>query len=198
MSDIDLKAYLFGEMPDEERRRVAVYLEKDPAARAELARLEQTQALLGLVQDEELPRRIAFVSDKVFEPTWWQRFLASGPQLGFASAALLALAIVSHGWMSRPVAALPVVAGQGAQGNLKELVALEVSQRMSEVARPAASALNDDRTAKMIAVAIQGIERKTQFDRAADRLMIEDNFKLLQRLMSRDQLASYQRPAGER
>ena len=63
MNDIDLKAYFFGELPEDERRRVAAHVESDAAARAELSRLEATQALLGFVQDEELPRRIAFVSD---------------------------------------------------------------------------------------------------------------------------------------
>ena len=96
MSDIDLKAYFFGELPEDERRRVKAHLDADPAARAELSRLEATQAMLGFMQDEEMPRRIAFVSDKVFETTWWQRFFASGAQLGFASAVLLAAAIAGH------------------------------------------------------------------------------------------------------
>ena len=50
------------------------------------------------------PRRISFVSDPVFEPTWWQRFMSSGPKLGFASAAMLSMAIVAHGLAMRPQA----------------------------------------------------------------------------------------------
>jgi len=198
MSDIDLKAYLFGELAEEERRRVAAQLEKDPALRAEYARLEQTQAMLGFVQDEELPRRIAFVSDKVFEPSWWQRFLASGPQLGFASAALLALAMVGHGWLSRPVAPA-MQAAKFDEAVVRQVVAAEVSQRMNDVLRQVSDVPNSDvKTAQLIAVAMKQAEKRAELDRAADRLTIEENFNLLRRLISRDQVASYQRPAGER
>lgn len=199
MSDIDLKAYLFGELAEEERRRVAAQLEKDPALRAEYARLEQTQAMLGFVQDEELPRRIAFVSDKVFEPSWWQRFLASGPQLGFASAALLALAMVGHGWLSRPVTAPVMQAARLDEAVVRQVVAVEVSQRMNDVLRQVSHAPNSDlKTAQLIAIAMKQAEKRAELDRAADRLTIEENFNLLRRLISRDQVASYQRPAGER
>ena len=198
MSDIDLKAYFFGELPEDERRRVAAHLETDAAARAELARLEATQSMLGFVQDEELPRRIAFVSDKVFEPTWWQRFWASGAQLGFASAALLALAVVSHGWLSRPTAAplsVPKVATVDA-AVVRALVAEEMGKRVQAVNAPISQGADAVTTSKLIAVALKEVERRAELDRAADRLTIEENFNLLRRLISRDQVASYQRPVG--
>ena len=191
MSDIDLKAYFFGELPEDERRRVAAHLETDPAARAELARLEATQSMLGFVQDEELPRRIAFVSDKVFEPTWWQRFWASGAQLGFASAALLALAVVGHGWLSRPIVQ-PLTATVDA-AVVRAVVAEEMGKR---VQAPVAQSTGAATTSKLIAVALKEVERRAELDRAADRLTIEENFNLLRRLISRDQVASYQRPVG--
>ena len=191
MSDIDLKAYFFGELPEDERRRVAAHLETDPAARAELARLEATQSMLGFVQDEELPRRIAFVSDKVFEPTWWQRFWASGAQLGFASATLLALAVVSHGWLSRPIVQ-PLTATVDA-AVVRAVVAEEMGKRVQV---PVAQSTGAATTSKLIAVALKEVERRAELDRAADRLTIEENFNLLRRLISRDQVASYQRPVG--
>jgi anti-sigma factor RsiW len=201
MSDIDLKAYFFGELPEDERRLVKAHLDADPAARAELSRLEATQAMLGFMQDEEMPRRIAFVSDKVFEPTWWQRFFASGAQLGFASAVLLAAAIAGHGWMSRPVALVPVQGSVPVEARIdaaavREVVAVEVNKRMAEVARQVSAPANSGETAKMIAVALKEAEHKAEMDRAADRLTIEENFNLLRRLISRDQVASYQRPVG--
>lgn len=61
---------------------------QDPRAAA-------TIAALRALPYEEPPRRIAFVSDKVFEPTWWQRLWAA-PKWGFASAALLSGAILFH------------------------------------------------------------------------------------------------------
>ena len=85
-----LKDYVFGELNAAERRAVETAAAADSALRDELVRLQLTQSALFSLRDEELPRRIAFVSDKVFEPTWWQVWLHSGPRLGFASAALLA------------------------------------------------------------------------------------------------------------
>lgn len=195
MSDIDLKAYFFGELPDDERRRVAAHLETDATARAELSRLEATQSMLGFVQDEELPRRIAFVSDKVFESTWWQRFWASGAQLGFASAALLALAVVGHGWLSRPSAG-PLTATVDA-AVVRAVVAEEMGKRVNAPVSQSPNAGADAATtSKLIAVALKEVERRAELDRAADRLTIEENFNLLRRLISRDQVASYQRPVG--
>ncbi len=71
------------------------------SCREELDRLNLTRSALVSLEDEEIPRRIAFVSDRVFEPRWWQTMWHSGPVMGFASAAVLAAAILVHGF-ARP------------------------------------------------------------------------------------------------
>jgi hypothetical protein len=48
-----------------------------------------------------MPHRIAFVSDKIFEPRGWAWLWNSAPRLGFVSAALLAAAILVHAF-TRP------------------------------------------------------------------------------------------------
>ena len=68
-----------------------------------------TRSALATLEDEEIPRRISFVSDRVFEPRWWQTMWHSGPAMGFASAALVAAAILAHGF------ARPVVLATGSQ-----------------------------------------------------------------------------------
>ena len=73
------------------------------SCREELDRLNLTRSALASLEDEEIPRRIAFVSDRVFEPRWWQTMWHSGPVMGFASAAVLAAAILVHGF-ARPAA----------------------------------------------------------------------------------------------
>ena len=98
---IDIKAYSFGEVTAAERREAEAHLKSCEDCRAELAQLQLVQAALGALHEEEPPRRIAFVSDKVFEPSWWQRFWASGPQVGFAASGLLAAAILAHAF-TRP------------------------------------------------------------------------------------------------
>lgn len=101
-SPFDLRDYFFGELSVADRQSVDKHLAACSGCRVELERLQLTGTALLSVRDEEPPRRIAFVSDKVFEPTWWQRIWQSGAKLGFASAAMLSVAIVAHGWISAP------------------------------------------------------------------------------------------------
>ena len=93
-ASFDLKAYQFGEASAAERRAVEQHARSCGACAEELTRLNLTQATLMSVRDEEPPRRIAFVSDKVFEPKWYKRPL--GPAWGFGAVAALACAIVFH------------------------------------------------------------------------------------------------------
>ena len=102
-SSDDLKAYVVGEMTRQERGMVDDHVRGCQSCREELDRLNLTQAALVSLEDEEIPRRIAFVSDRVFEPRWWQTMWRSGPVMGFASAALLAAAILVHGFEARPM-----------------------------------------------------------------------------------------------
>jgi anti-sigma factor RsiW len=95
-SPFDLKDFLFGELTDEEKDSVERHLLACTACQDELTGLNATRTAVLCMREEEPPRRIAFVSDKVFEPRWWQRIFAPGSKLGFASAALLAFAIVFH------------------------------------------------------------------------------------------------------
>ncbi len=82
----DLKAYLFGEEPG-----AAEHLKTCRSCQEEWARLQLTHAALRTLPEEEVPRRIAFVSDKVFEPRWWQRI----PRFVTATA-MLSAAILFH------------------------------------------------------------------------------------------------------
>jgi anti-sigma factor RsiW len=109
-SPFDLRDYFFGELSPAERSATETHLSACLHCREELAKLSDLRTVLtSAVPDEEPPRRIGFVSDKVFEPRWWQRIWNSGPRLGFAGAALLALAIVVHGILAHPTAPAPPV-----------------------------------------------------------------------------------------
>jgi len=104
-SPFDLRDYFFGELSPPERSSTENHLTSCIACREELAKLADVKnILLSASADEEPPRRIAFVSDKVFETRWWQRLWTAGPQLGFAGAALLAAAVLVHGVLVRPIA----------------------------------------------------------------------------------------------
>jgi anti-sigma factor RsiW len=93
-SPFDLKDYFLKELPAPERRQVDLHLKTCPACREEVDRLRLTETALASLRDEEVPRRLAFVSDRIFEPSPWARFWSSGARLGFASAAMLSVALV--------------------------------------------------------------------------------------------------------
>ncbi len=92
----DLKGYLLGELAEAERRQVADHLSGCSGCSEEMARLRLTTAALGQLHEQEIPCRIAFVSDRIFEPKGWNRLWNSAPRLGFASAVILAAAILVH------------------------------------------------------------------------------------------------------
>ena len=89
----DWKAYLLGELNAEVSRQAETHLAACSNCHEEVATLRLTLDTLSTLHEEEIPRRIAFVSDKVFEPRWWQRVFHPT----FAAAALLAAAILVHG-----------------------------------------------------------------------------------------------------
>jgi anti-sigma factor RsiW len=98
MSCVDLNDYFLKELPEAERREVEAHVRECGRCREELERLRLTEASLFALREEEIPQRIAFVSDKVFEPARWRRWLngfwGSAARLGFASAAMLSCAIL--------------------------------------------------------------------------------------------------------
>jgi len=166
-----LKDYVFGELDAAGRRAVEAAVAADAALREELARLQLTQSALFSLRDEELPRRIAFVSDKVFEPKWWQVWLNSGPRLGFASAALLAGAIVFHGAVHpRPVMA-PVASLD--QAKFEQRIAEEVARAL-----PAALQKAEQQHRTQLASALKEAEGKYQRMRQDDQMAMEASYSL--------------------
>lgn len=101
----DLRDYLFDELSSAEKAEVEAWLSNSVEGREELDRLRLTNQALMSLPDEEIPQRIAFVSDKVFEPSRWARLASwlrlEGPRFAFGMAA--ALAVVFAGiWATEP------------------------------------------------------------------------------------------------
>jgi anti-sigma factor RsiW len=89
----DWKAYLLRELDKDALREAEAHLATCSICHEEVAGLRLTLDTLSTLREEEIPRRIAFVSDKVFEPRWWQRMFTPT----FAAGALVAAAILIHG-----------------------------------------------------------------------------------------------------
>lgn len=104
----DLRDYLFDELGPTERAEVEAYLKTAPEGRAELEQLRLTHSALLHLPEEEVPRRIAFVSDPILEPSPWRRFwlgwMAGAPRLALGAAAMLAVFFVGT-WATKPTLA---------------------------------------------------------------------------------------------
>ena len=93
----DWKAYALGEMERAARREAEIHAAVCADCRDELTSVRMTLNALSTLREQEVPRRIAFISDKVFEPRWWQRIW--NPNL--AAACVIAAAILVHAF-ARP------------------------------------------------------------------------------------------------
>ena len=96
----DWKAYALGELALNDRREAEAHAATCSSCREELATLRLAIDALSALRDEEVPRRIAFVSDKVFEPRWWRTLFHPS----FAAACVIAAAILVHAFV-RPAPA---------------------------------------------------------------------------------------------
>jgi anti-sigma factor RsiW len=165
-----LRDYAFDELPQDERRAMEQHLAACGVCVTELDRLRLTASALRTLPDREIPQRIAFVSDRVFEPSAWRRFWNSGARLGFASACVLAAALVVSTWHYRPAAEVHTVV-QNASASPEQInaaVASAVAQVRAEDAR-------------MIQAAVQESSRKRDAEYRNQMIVIEDNFERLQK-----------------
>ena len=184
-SPIDLNAYALGEATPAERDAAAVLLAQSFEAREDFERLQLTLAALNGIREEEMPRRIAFVSDPVFEPAWWQRFFSSAPKLGFAGASLLAAAITAHGFLLRPVpqpVALPIAAIS--QADVDAAVGAAVAKAVSTAVQTV-DARADARVHQQVQVALSDAEKRFSNERQMMAVSFEENLSILRKQMNR-------------
>ena len=174
-SPFDLRDYLLEELGDAERRQVDTHLKTCAGCREELEQLRLTQSALLSVREEEIPQRIAFVSDKVFEPSparrLWQAFWGSTARLGFAGAAILSVAILVSA-LTRPAPA-PAPAAVVAVGRVQ--LEREFDARLQDGIRKAVAeseTRQEQKTAELLAAA----ERRHEIDLKQVQLAVEENF----------------------
>lgn len=184
--EIDIKAYLLEELDESGRRQAREHLSGCAACREELQRLEVARAALLTLPREEMPRRIAFVSDKVFELNWWQRLWQSGPRLVFASSAMLSAALIWTGLaVSRPAPA-PLASQSGGaaiEALVEERVQEEVERRVGAAVRQAVTE-SEDQMRKQTAALLEAAEQRMALERRADLLQVEENFQVLRKRMN--------------
>jgi anti-sigma factor RsiW len=174
-SSIDLKAYFLGEANRQEQAACEDHVTACAGCREELAQLTLTQTALRSLADEEIPQRIAFVSDKVFEPKWWQTIWRSGPVVVFASAVLLSSSIFVHAYTRPGPAPVVVAAAPVAQ----------VDNRQIEAAVAKAVAEVEKRQDAKTALALTTAEKRYEFQLRADEVRMQETVNLFQNKMAR-------------
>jgi anti-sigma factor RsiW len=156
-SSYDWKAYALGEIDPGDRHQAEAHAATCPSCREELATLRLTLDAMSTLREEEIPRRIAFVSDKVFEPRWWNGFMRPS----FAAAAVIAAAILVHGWMMRPVSSIDAAAPSIDTAAIQSRIDAAVTKAVAEIQQRQAQ-----ETAKVLAVAEQHFAEQRQADLA--------------------------------
>jgi len=162
-TSVDLKAYFLGELDPRQKAVIENHAGVCQTCREEMERLSVTQAALLTLPQEEAPRRIAFVSDKVFEPRWWQSIWRSGPAMGFASAALLAAAILVHA-ATRPAQVI-APASTVDTARIERQIQQEVDQRLDAAVTKAVAgseARQAAQTAQMLAAAEKRFQQESR------------------------------------
>jgi hypothetical protein len=170
--EIDVKAYALKEAPAAERREAEVHIKSCAECREELARLEFVQAALGGLREEDPPRRIAFVSDKVFDPNWWQRFWASGPRVGFAGAGLLSAAILIHGFIRPPAIGQPQIAPPSQA--VAQVSDQEIQKRIDSAVEKAVARIDEERKSEVKQL-LAATEKKYELEQKALAIAWDEN-----------------------
>src|SRR5262245_52873449 len=158
----DLRDYFFGELPEEHRRQVDLHVKSCASCREELMQLRTMQGALLSAPDEEIPQRIGFVSDRVYEPSllrrWWRAFRGSALRLGFAATMLSAAIIFSFASRSGPRPVIMV--------DMPKLQA-DFARQMNEAVQKAVAesdARHEQRTAELLAAAAKRFDAQRKAD----------------------------------
>ncbi len=183
-SPFDLKDYFLKELARPQALLVEEHVRGCRSCQEELDRLRLTEAALFALRDEEIPQRIAFVSDPVLEPPAWRRWFAAfwgnSARLVFASGAMLSVAILVSA-LTRPASApsvngpAPVVTAsvtpEQVQAQIQTAVDTAVSEKTAKLANEFLARQRED-DVKMASAdnLIHNLQRET------DRLIFENAF----------------------
>lgn len=184
---VDVKAYFLGELAASEKASVEGHVRACQNCSEELERLNLTQTALLSLEDEEVPQRIAFVSDKVFEPRWWQTMWRSGPAMGFASALMLAAAILAHAY-SRP-AAQPAIVATVDTTKIEQRIEREVTARVDAAVAKAVSQ-SETRQTQQVARILDASEKKIESQRRSDMAVVQQAARYYEQRLARMTVAA--------
>lgn len=190
--EFDPKDVALGELKGAELEAAQAHLAGCAKCRALAEEASLTVSVLRLSPDREIPRRIAFVSDPVLEPSWWQRFWRSGPQVAFASAGLLSAAILFHA-LAAP--GIPAGAPPADMAAFERRVGEEVARRLPGAVQAAVDSAVDAKVRAMVAglerrvddldkTRLASLERRVETERRGDLKNLESAFNIIERRLA--------------
>ena len=165
----DWKSYALGESDAHARQVAEAHVAGCSECQDELAGLRLTLDAMATLREEELPRRIAFVSDKVFEPRWYQQLSHAFLRPSFAAAGVIAAAILVHAFV-RPVGAPAKVPAQAiAQVDTSAIEARITAEVTARLQDKMAAAVNTAVTKAVAETEKRDDQRTAQLLSATDR-----------------------------
>lgn len=177
----EIRDYAMNELDAAARPALERHLRECTDCATEADQLQLTTAALRILPDREIPQRIAFVSDKIFEPaaqSWLSAFWSSGPRLGFASACVLAGGLILYGY--RPERTTQP-AGPAAQPAV--LSAADVAKQIDDaVGRAVAEVKAED--GRVTRAALEQAEITHEREHRALMVSMEENLTVLQKRYS--------------
>ncbi len=171
-SPFDLRDYYFKDLAENERRLTEVHVKTCAYCREELERLRGTEAALLTLPDEDIPQRIGFVSDPVFQPSafrrGWEALWGSAARLGFASAAMLSIALMVFS-LTRPVPQ----AGAPAPATDRAALEADFSARLNDAVKKAV-AESEARQARQTQELVAASDRRHALETQEMKARFED------------------------
>jgi anti-sigma factor RsiW len=178
-----LRDFAFDELPAPARAAMERHLAVCEACAAELAQLQLTTAALRVLPDREIPQRIAFVSDKVFQPSpvlrLFSGFWNSGARLAFASACVLAAAIVISAYR-RPVEIRALRQPSVAATLSRDELSREMDARIKRAVSDAVARVHHE-DAQVMKAALDTADRKADQQRRTLMVAMSEQMNTLQK-----------------
>jgi anti-sigma factor RsiW len=177
-----VRDYVFDELAQPDRRSMEQHFRQCTDCVGELDRLRLTTAALRVLPDQEVPRRIAFVSDKVFAPGWLAGFWNSAARLGFASACVLAAGI-SFAALHRPPDVPTVV-------QTASVSAATINEAVNKAVALAVQKAHDD-DIQMTRAALDEVDRKYAQKQQNLMVAMQSNLEYFQKTYEKNARNSY-------
>src|SRR5450755_1316860 len=196
-SPFDVRDYYFKELAENERRLTEVHVKTCAHCREELDRMRGTEIALLALPDEEIPQRIGFVSDPVFEPSafrrGWEALWRSAARLGFASAAMLSVALLVFS-LTRPAPQ----ASAPSPAITRAALETEVSKRVNDAVSMAV-AQSESRQARDTQALLAASDRRHALETQEMKVRFEEYIEVERKRQNATMLASNDAgsPAGD-